>query len=239
MIEKIKAVNNPLTIIAIFAALAEVAGTVALKLMAENLQTVFIWYVMLFPVLLVIFFFTTLNFNPKVLYAPSDFKNEENFLSVIAGVNRISVDLYDVQQQLELAKTHIIEDATKQISVISKQERTRLIEVVNNRIKSVQQKIETTRESAENVAIRTLGPLRPGVDLKEEVIAILSKEKRPMTPEEIHKLLEESQIIDGQYSIGHLRHLLHRLEGRYFEFQLSDGKAKYSLAEKAQPSDKS
>jgi hypothetical protein len=54
MIEKVKAVNNPLTIIAIFAALAEIAGTVALKLVAQDLQGIFIWFVMLFPCLLVL-----------------------------------------------------------------------------------------------------------------------------------------------------------------------------------------
>ncbi len=35
---------------------------------------------MLFPVFLVGVFFLTLNFNHKVLYAPSDYKNEDNFL---------------------------------------------------------------------------------------------------------------------------------------------------------------
>ena len=35
---------------------------------------------MLFPVFLVGIFFLTLNFNHKVLYAPSDYKNEDNFL---------------------------------------------------------------------------------------------------------------------------------------------------------------
>jgi hypothetical protein len=35
---------------------------------------------MIFPALLVALFFATLNFNHRVLYAPSDYQNEENFL---------------------------------------------------------------------------------------------------------------------------------------------------------------
>jgi hypothetical protein len=90
MIEKIKPVSNPLTIIAIFAALAEVAGTVAIATVDKSLQGIFIWFVMGFPVLLVTAFFLTLNFNSRVLYAPSDFKKEELFLELTFG--RASLD---------------------------------------------------------------------------------------------------------------------------------------------------
>jgi hypothetical protein len=40
------------------------------------------WFVMLFPSILVIFFFATLNWNHKVLYAPSDYKDEGNFIKL-------------------------------------------------------------------------------------------------------------------------------------------------------------
>lgn len=81
MIEKITSVKNPLTIIAIFAAIAEISGTFVLPLIAEPNQAIYIWFLMLFPSGLVVAFFATLHFNNKVLYAPSDFKNEENFLA--------------------------------------------------------------------------------------------------------------------------------------------------------------
>ena len=81
MAERIRGpVNNPLTLIAVFAGLAEVAATVALPMLDGHVQAVFIWFVMLFPVLLVVLFFITLNFNHRVLYAPSDFANESHFL---------------------------------------------------------------------------------------------------------------------------------------------------------------
>lgn len=78
----ITTVKNPLTVIAIFAGLAEVAGTVVLPFVAVTNQLVYIWFLMLFPTLLVIFFFLTLNYNSRVLYAPSDFRDESNYMEI-------------------------------------------------------------------------------------------------------------------------------------------------------------
>src|ERR1051326_8937361 len=83
MVEKIGTIRNPLTIIAIFAAIAEISGTMVLPFVAEANQGTYIWFLMIFPILLVVLFFATLNFNHRVLYAPSDFKNEDNFFKAI------------------------------------------------------------------------------------------------------------------------------------------------------------
>lgn len=83
MIEKIKGINNPLTIIAIFAALAEISATVSVGFIDKNLQPIFIWFLMGFPSLLVILFFITLNFNTKVMYSPSDYKDEKYFVKAL------------------------------------------------------------------------------------------------------------------------------------------------------------
>jgi hypothetical protein len=91
MIEKIKGVGNPLTIIAIFAALAEVMGTVSLRLIDKSLQPTFIWFLIIFPCLLVVLFFLTLNFNTRSIYAPSDFRDEYIFKSLMLN-ERIQPD---------------------------------------------------------------------------------------------------------------------------------------------------
>lgn len=84
-----KKISNPLTIIGIFAGIAEVAGTVVLPFVSDKMQTIFIWYVMLFPVILVIAFFLTLNFNSTVLYSPSDFTDERNYMESMRTLKRI------------------------------------------------------------------------------------------------------------------------------------------------------
>ena len=82
MIENIKSVKNPLTIIAIFAGIAEVSGTVVMPFMSEANQGIFIYFLMAFPTLLVLLFFITLYIKANVLYAPSDFTDEKNYLVV-------------------------------------------------------------------------------------------------------------------------------------------------------------
>ena len=79
MIDKFGPIRNPLTIIAVFAGTAEISGTGILPFIAAPNQRIFVWFLIVFPTLLVVAFFLTLNFNHHVLYAPSDFKDEENF----------------------------------------------------------------------------------------------------------------------------------------------------------------
>lgn len=81
MVEKIGHIKNPLSVIAIFAAIAEISGTTILPFIHVSNQSIYIWFLMFFPVLLVGSFFLTLNFNHRVLYAPSDYKDEKHFIS--------------------------------------------------------------------------------------------------------------------------------------------------------------
>ncbi|HLA75480.1 MAG TPA: hypothetical protein VJM76_06170 [Gammaproteobacteria bacterium] len=83
MIEKVGTIKNPLTIIAIFAAIAEISGTMVLPFLPQEQQTIFVWFVVAFPFTLVLLFFGTLNFNSRALYAPSDFRDERNFIKAL------------------------------------------------------------------------------------------------------------------------------------------------------------
>lgn len=80
MLENFKIVKNPLTIIAIFAGITEVMCTVALAAVSDANEIWIVAFLVSFPFALVIMFFLTLNINHKVLYAPSDYANEANFL---------------------------------------------------------------------------------------------------------------------------------------------------------------
>lgn len=82
MIDKVGYIRNPLTVIAMFAGIAEVSGTVVLPLLAEDTQRIYVWFLMSFPCLLVLAFFGTLFFKHHVLYAPSDFKDENIFANM-------------------------------------------------------------------------------------------------------------------------------------------------------------
>ncbi len=70
-------IRNPLTIIGIFSTLTEGLCIVILPQLDENNQNVFIWFVILFPtILLLLFFYTIIKHNTR-LYAPGDFSEDK------------------------------------------------------------------------------------------------------------------------------------------------------------------
>jgi hypothetical protein len=101
-------VSNPLTIIAIFAGLAEINGTVVLSLVPDESKELFLWFIILFPTLLVCLFFITLNMNPKVIYAPSDFIDEKNFLKTL-NINSDNFEAKEINTVVngKIVKAHI------------------------------------------------------------------------------------------------------------------------------------
>jgi len=110
MVEKIGTIKNPLTIIAIFAAIAEISGTVVLPFISPGNQAIYVWFLIVFPILLILLFFLTLNFNHKVLYAPSDYQNEDNFLRSLPRatyaekIHKIEAELAESAAQAEQAE---------------------------------------------------------------------------------------------------------------------------------------
>ncbi|HDM8199279.1 TPA: ArsR family transcriptional regulator [Vibrio harveyi] len=81
-------VSNPLTIVAIFAGVAEAFATGALVLLPIEIQQNFVYFVMLFPLVIVVTFFGILVTKPQVLYAPSDYSDEQNFI-VANGIEKV------------------------------------------------------------------------------------------------------------------------------------------------------
>lgn len=83
-----KRISNPMTVIAIFAALSETSAAVSLPFLDNNQREIYVWFLISFPFYLLFLFFLTLNFNHRSLYAPSDFDKEENFIKIIDGAER-------------------------------------------------------------------------------------------------------------------------------------------------------
>lgn len=81
MLENLKHIKNPLTLISIFAGAAELGGAAVLPFISDTNQALYINFLIFFPIYTVTLFFATLNFNHRTLYAPSDYKDEKNFVS--------------------------------------------------------------------------------------------------------------------------------------------------------------
>ncbi len=179
MLENVKAVSNPLTIIAIFAALAEVAGTAALAALGPELQALFVWFVMGFPILLVVAFFLTLNFNPKVLYAPSDFKDEEHFLGLLAGSTRASVDLAEITKQLDRAREDILAEVGREKPQINEATSKKLSEIVEKQLHAVRKQLEATRAEFEEAATGAVYSQKTHSRVQATIVEFLQNTDQP------------------------------------------------------------
>lgn len=77
-------IRNPLAVIAIFAGISEVAMAVTLVNIPTELQRIFVWFVMGFPLVLVSGFFFVLYKKPAVLFSPGDYQDDQLYLDSIS-----------------------------------------------------------------------------------------------------------------------------------------------------------
>ncbi|VUG06186.1 hypothetical protein PPOLYM_02579 [Paenibacillus polymyxa] len=173
MVNKINKVSNPLTIVAIFAGLAEVAGTVALGLLDSSTQRIFIYFVMGFPVLLVSLFFLVLYHKHSVLYSPSDFDNQEHFLRVARGKVEFDNNINEITSQISQFK----EEIYKEISSLSKDSevKTDLEKKIENVFSELSSKIEDTKLSADGITQSALSSSIYIMGKKERTIYTIIK----------------------------------------------------------------
>lgn len=150
-----KKVSNPLTIVAIFASIAETAGTIVLPLVRPELQNIFIVYVMALPILVVVLFFATWNFNPKVLYSPNDFADESNYMETLKLY-------YHIKQTVEQGK----EKGEKDKEIIDK-----VYNSVSNEIKRLgNMENEIIKLLSENPQGMILGEIAEQLELSRSTI---------------------------------------------------------------------
>ena len=104
-------VSNPLTIIGIFAGVTETAGAVALPFLDGAVHAWYVGFLILFPVLLVVLFFTTLFVRPAALFSPDEHGGPSDYRrSVLDNRNRQAflarvLDEPDLVDRLKIATT--------------------------------------------------------------------------------------------------------------------------------------
>mgnify|MGYP000852281954 CR=1 FL=1 len=140
--------QNPLGIIALFASLAEVSGTIVLKFLPERIQSIFIWFVILFPVLIVLLFFYILYKKVQPAGSVSHtlveyYRNEQNFMTSMA-------DVIDNQQQIISIVDEINENAMPQDVKTKIQKRVQQVEEDLEEIQSGNSIVLTVNEICAN-----------------------------------------------------------------------------------------
>ena len=122
-------VSNPLTIIAIFAGLAETLATVALVKLPLEIQQIFVYFVIAFPSGIVLLFFFVLYFKNIVLYAPSDFADQTHYLEINQAKKTLNKSADEIfaelnkggttltSEEIERAKSRLEESIVKTASI--------------------------------------------------------------------------------------------------------------------------
>lgn len=84
-------VRNPLSVIALFVLLVEAIATVTLIQVREQLEVALplVWFVVLFPTMIALLFFSTLWWAHQHLYAPTEFRSDESFLTAMDRLQRV------------------------------------------------------------------------------------------------------------------------------------------------------
>ncbi|PKG64545.1 MULTISPECIES: winged helix-turn-helix transcriptional regulator [Pseudoalteromonas] len=126
-------VSNPLTIIAIFAGLAETLATVALVKLPLEIQQIFVYFVIAFPSGIVLLFFFVLYFKNIVLYAPSDFDDQNHYLEanhikktlnervdeIFSEINKNGTRL--TNEEIEKAKSSLGDSIDKTVAISNRE----------------------------------------------------------------------------------------------------------------------
>lgn len=199
MSESNRLITSPLGIIGVFAGLAEVASTTAIFGLSPELQATFLWFVMGFPVFLVIMFFITLNFNSRVLYAPSDFKDENNYMNSV-GRSEISKNILSLKSEIESARENIISEARDSLSRLGGEEAARLRDITDKHMSSILERAEVTEARVEEIVANPEFDRNPVISgVAERVLDILASgesltgieisKRVGMRPESISRML--------------------------------------------------
>ncbi len=185
-------IRNPLSIIAIFAGIAEISGTIVLPLLKESVQTTYVWFLMLFPSGLVVLFFGTLWCKPTVLYAPSDYENEDNFIRSVLPATSAEIAKKQKQEidDAELLAAAVSSQSSSQTSPTNQASQTSR----QNRNDAIKQSIIRNEKAALNKLIESNKDIRPNVTIvpkkgeKITVDAAILKDDGSLTAYEIRYL---------------------------------------------------
>ena len=165
----VKKISNPLTIIGMFAVLAELAGTIVLPLLKESdILDKFIWYVMLFPVLLVCLFFYTLWKVPENLYGPTDYSNEDNFIKIMSDKYSVDDSLQNIEDEISNLK-EIVQETSSSDSKDNKSE-DEFYQHLIDKLNVINSKLVETKEINNSIETNILNPSPKSSILKAKVI---------------------------------------------------------------------
>jgi hypothetical protein len=129
-------VRNPLSVIAMFVLLVETIAGVTLVRVSGVIEVAhpLTWFVVLFPTMIVILFFSTLWWRHERLYSPMEYRSDESFLTAMRDrLRRVEVRQKEADEKLKMIRNKIgqqIADNLPDHSITPKVLREILLDIV-------------------------------------------------------------------------------------------------------------
>jgi hypothetical protein len=208
MLEKMKSISNPLTIIGLFCGVVEVAGLIVMGTgnITPEAQRDLVWLIKWFPIALISLFFITLWFKDKALYAPGDFKDEKNYLELARANVKQGLAIEKVQTMIAEARTEIISEVMKTVSTNGTGDRNKVEEIVKEKLQPIQVAIESVKSVRKHLPKHLL-PFPDSFELDEvrkiatDIWMIIQRAEKPLTLGEVALMSQETiPIVDEALS---------------------------------------
>lgn len=168
-------VKNPLGIIALFIALIYGCATLSLGMTAANLTSderqIIIWFIVIFPVVVLFVFYLLVTKHHVKLYSPRDFKNDDSFLktlSVKQQEKRLDDDIMSLES-VDLIKSELKKPQNEEVFFSrSGKGKTEEISTVVNELEISRHTVRNKYKRAEKLAILKIEK-SDGLSFEEQV----------------------------------------------------------------------
>jgi len=162
--------HNPLGIVAMFISLIYGFAVLLLATSVDKFtaseRTPLIWFIIVFPCLILIVFYRLVTKHHEKLYSPSDFRDDSSFLQTISTTERQLKYREEAEEVLrdELPTQTDVDRVTAKL--VSPQTATNQVEDISKQIRAIEDKVISKLEHELNVtAIRNVkyGPAQTGL----------------------------------------------------------------------------
>jgi len=133
-----------------------------------------------------------LNFNPTALYAPSDYKNEENFLKFARHHRALELSLDQINEQLEKTKAELVDQLKDEAGKLGTSESDRISKIAVDQINLISRYVESARVIGEDFASTADSPL-PHSALQADILKFLATTPEGKSASEIGNALRMSE----------------------------------------------
>ncbi len=214
---------TPLWIVAAFVTLTEAILGIAVTQVQGGVQIALTIFVITFGIFVAVAFFLILWNRPYVFYPPSEYKDSDPTRFVEAmkkGMNKFELNLDHLNDQLNLARNEIVNEAVHDVGVASEGARQQVELAVSNQMEKLRKHVTKLQEVAGEIKVEFIGM----EGIRKKVLEFLkSDDYHPMTSYGIAQRLEIEvpDVKDALQTLEKDRAIISSLSGKFRIYEIN------------------